>query len=262
MTIRMPRGAIPTPRHELAGSEPFREPGVDVFVPSGAFPTPNHELAAGQPFRPRTAAPDKVLLWPIEIGSWGNDTTDGSPWAEEAFAKACAEPKVFLPADLVRRTAQECGSSNFAQFMQTRGFHFDSRIWLDGPFHSLDWTKPASLNAALAEAGPVKIGIAAGALTDASVCGRVTPGTSGWAIYGLPPGLPEDHCASLCGYGSLADLVGLFKQRSVSVDIPPGMPQDLCYALFARGSIGIVDRKSLMSITSEAWIRNPTTIVK
>jgi hypothetical protein len=32
--------------------------------------------------------------------------------------------------------------------------------------------------------------------------------------------------------------------------------------MFSWGSIGIVDRTSLMNHTSEAWVRNPTTIVK
>ena len=40
------------------------------------------------------------------------------------------------------------------------------------------------------------------------------------------------------------------------------MPTGLCYAMFSWGSIGIVDRQSLMNITGEAWVRNPTTIVK
>ena len=52
MTGKMPRGAIPSPRSELAASEPYRpEAGAEIFVPSGEFPTPNHELAAAQPYR-------------------------------------------------------------------------------------------------------------------------------------------------------------------------------------------------------------------
>ena len=92
--------------------------------------------------------------------------------------------------------------------------------------------------------------------------GQVTPGTSGWAIHGLPMGQPENHCASLCGYGVLAALVDFFEQHGVNVNLPSGMPTGLCYAMFTWGSIGIVDRQSLMNITGEAWVRNPTTIVK
>jgi len=32
--------------------------------------------------------------------------------------------------------------------------------------------------------------------------------------------------------------------------------------MFSRGSIGIIDQQSLMNITGEAWVRNPTTMVK
>ena len=75
-------------------------------------------------------------------------------------------------------------------------------------------------------------------------------------------GQPENHCASLCGYGPLAALVDLFERHGVDVNLPSGMPTGLCYAMFTWGSIGIVDWQSLMNITGEAWVRNPTTIVR
>jgi len=96
MTAKMPRGAIPTPRSELAASEPYRsEAGAESFVPSGEFPTPNHELAAAQPYRAGGAAPESFIAWPIGIGFGGNEQAGNSSWAEEAFAKACTEPKVW-----------------------------------------------------------------------------------------------------------------------------------------------------------------------
>jgi hypothetical protein len=132
---------------------------------------------------------------------------------------------------------------------------------LDGPFNSVDWTNAAALNGAIANVGPVKIGISSANLASGPQ-GQVTPGTSGWAIYGLPTGQSENHCASLFGYGPLAAMVDLFERRGVKVDLPSGMPTGLCYAMFTWGSIGIVDRQSLMNIAGEAWVRNPTTIVK
>jgi hypothetical protein len=262
MTPRMPRGAIPTPRSELAGSDTYRpEGGAEIFVPSGEFPTPNHELAAAPPYRAGGLAPESFLAWPIEIDFWGNERLSNSSWAEEAFAKACAEPKVFIPNDVVLRTARECGSSNFSEFMQTHGFQMDGNAYLDGPFNSLNWTNTVALNSAIAAVGPVKIGVAAANLASGPH-GQVTPGASGWAIYDLPTGQPENHWASLCGYGPLAALVGLFEQHGVNVDVPSAMPKGLCYAMFTWGSIGIIDRQSLMNITGEAWVRNPTTIVK
>ena len=262
MNTEMPRGAIPTPRSELAASEPYRpDPSAEIFVPSGAFPSPNSELAAAQRYKAGGAAPESFLAWPIEIGFWGNDKASNSSWAEEAFTKACAGPKVFIPTDVVLHTAQECGSSNFARFMQMHGFQMGGAAYLDGPFNKVNWTDTAALNGAIANVGPVKIGVASANLTSGPH-GQVTPGTSGWAIYDRPTGHPEDHCSSLCGYGPLAALVGLFARNGVKVNVPSGMPPGLCYAMFTWGSIGIVDRQSLMSVTGEAWVRNPTTIVK
>jgi hypothetical protein len=262
MTIKMPRGAIPTPRSELAASDPFRpEGGAPVYVPSGAFPSPNHELAAAQPYRAGGATPESFLAWPIKISDWGNGKGSDSSWAEEAFAKACAEPKVFIPNDVVLAASRECGASNFAAYMQTHGFRVDRKAYLDGPFQSVDWTNAATLNSAIAHVGPVKIGIASANLASGGQ-GQVTPGSSGWAIHGLPTGQPENHCASLCGYGPSAALVDLFERHGVKVHLPSGMPTGLCYAMFTHGSIGIVDRQSLINITSEAWVRNPPTIVK
>jgi|SRR5215470_7305809 len=261
MTFKMPRGAIPTPRNELVASKQYSpEQRSEVFVPSGEFPSPNHELVAAKPYK-ASAAPESFLAWPLEVGFWGNDRASNSLWAEEAFAKACAKPQVLIPADVVMLTAQERGSANFAEFMQTHGFQVASHAYLNGPFQSIDWTNPATLKSAIANVGPVKIGVASVNLTSAPQS-KVTPGRSGWAIYGLPPGKREDHCASLCGYGKLADLVGLFKKHKVTVHFPPGMPKGDCYAMFTWGSIGILDQQSLINVTDEAWVRNPTTIVK
>jgi hypothetical protein len=81
-------------------------------------------------------------------------------------------------------------------------------------------------------------------------------------MYNYPQNQPEDHCVSLCGYGTLAALVGLFQQHKVTVKPPKGMPTGLCYAMFTWNSIGIIDQQSMLHITYEAWIRNPVTIIK
>jgi hypothetical protein len=261
MSFKMPRGALPTPRNELAASERYSL-GADseVFVPSGEFPSPNNEIVAATPYRAGTA-PESFLSWPIEISFWGTGGVTNSLWIEEAFAKACAEPGVFIPTEVVIATARECGSANFAKFMQMHGFQMSGDAYLDGPFKSVDWTNTAALNSAIANVGPVKIGVAAANLASVAQ-GRVIAGTSGWAIYGLPTGQPGNHCASLCGYGPLPALADLFERRGINVNLPSGMPAGLCYAMFTWDSIGIVDRTSLMNITGEAWIRTPTTIVK
>jgi hypothetical protein len=137
----------------------------------------------------------------------------------------------------------------------------DRKAYLDGPFRLIDWMNAADLNEAIANIGPVKIGVASEGLSSIQHDG-VTPGTSGWAVYGLPQSQPGDQCASLFGYAPLAALVALFQQRGVDAKPPSGMPQGLSYAMFIRGSIGIIDARSLMNITGEAWVRSPTTIVK
>jgi len=250
MSIQMPRGAIPTPRSELAAAEPYTTgAGALTFGPGGTLPSPNHELAAAPPYRASGPAPERFLAWPLTLGAWAKD----SRWAEEAFAKACADPKIFIPPGIVQRTALACGSSNFAAFMQTHGFQMAGKAYLDGPFNALDWTNTASLHHAIANAGPVKIGVASAACTSAA---------SGWAIHGLAAGQPEDDCARLCGYGNLSALLDLFEAQGVYLRLPLGMPTGPCFAMFARGSIGIIDQQSLMNITGEAWVRNPVTIVK
>ena len=66
MTAKMPRGAMPASRSELAASEPYLPPGAgaESLVPSGGFPTPNHELAAAQPYRAGGTAPESFIAWP------------------------------------------------------------------------------------------------------------------------------------------------------------------------------------------------------
>jgi len=260
MSIKMPRGAIPPARNELVVSEQYRpQSGPEVFLPSGDFPSPNHELVAATHYKGEDA-PASFLAWPIGLSFWGNDTRSNSLWAEEAFAKACVEPKIYIPVDIVFDAQKRC-SANFAEFMQKEGFRVADKAYLDGQFQCVDWTNASTLNSAIAKAGPVKLGVASHSLLRA-VHGTVTPGTNGWAIHGLSSGYPENHCVSLCGYGTLDVLVDLFGQLGTVVNLPQEMPTELCYAMFTWGSIGIIDARSLISITGEAWVRTPTTIVQ
>ena len=112
----------------------------------------------------------------------------------------------------------------------------------------------------------MKIGVSAEYYRSAgpSQHGIVTPGTSGWAIYNYPAttAQQEDHCVSLCGYGTLTQLKALFLKHKVTVKVPKGMPTGLCYAMFTWNSIGIIDQQSMLNMTHEAWLRNPVTIIK
>jgi len=242
LTKRLPRGAIPSPRHELAAAMPH--------VPD-----------------PKITVPPSFLMWPVEMSSWNNYVYGDCVSAEEAFAKATAATRTFIPEATVVAWASAHGYLNGATLtgvmttMQTNGFPLNGKTYDDGPYNAVNWTNTAILQSAIHSRGPVKIGVGAEDF-QSNTHGLVTPGTSGWAMYDYPKNLVEDHCVSLCGYGTLAELVALFKQHNVTVQVPKGMPADLCYAMFTWNSIGIIDQQSMLNMTYEAWIRNPVTIIK
>lgn len=208
-------------------------------------------------------------MWPIQMSSWNNYVYGDCVTAEEAFAKATATPQTFIPEATVVAWASAHGFLNGASLtavltmMQTNGFPLNNKTYDDGPHYSVNWTNTAILQSAIYSHGPVKIGVGAEDFQrNPNPDGNVTPGTSGWALYNYPKSQPEDHCVSLCGYGTLAELVNLFKQHKVTVNAPKGMPTGLCYAMFTWHSIGIIDQQSMLNMTCEAWIRNPVTIIK
>lgn len=201
------------------------------------------------------------------MSSWNNYVYGDCVTAEEAFAKATAAPQTFIPLNTVVAWATSHGVLNGASLtgvltaMQTDGFPFNGKMYDDGPYNSVNWTNAAILQSAIYSHGPVKIGVGAGEFQRSSPDGSVTPGTSGWAMYNYPTNQGEDHCTSLCGYGTLEELVALFKQHGVTVNVPAGMPTGLCYAMFTWNSIGIIDEQSMLNMTYEAWIRTPVTVI-
>ena len=246
------------------------DPVVDLTkpLPRGAIPSPRSDLSAAKPHVPDSsiAVPPSFLMWPMQMSSWNNYVYGDCVSAEEAFAKATAAPQTFIPEATVVAWASAHGFLNGAtltgvmQAMQTNGFPLNNAAYDDGPYNSVDWTNATTLQSAIYSHGPVKIGVGAGDF-QSNPHGLVTPGTSGWAMYNYPKSQPEDHCVSLCGYGTLAALVSLFKQHNVTVNVPQGMPTGLCYAMFTWNSIGIIDQQSMLNMTYEAWIRNPVTLI-
>jgi len=249
-------------------------PDLTKRLPRGAIPSPRSELAAAMPHvpDPKISVPPSFLMWPIQMSSWNNYVYGDCVSAEEAFAKATAAPQTFIPLATVVAWAQQHGYLNGANLaavmttMQTNGFPLNNKTYDDGPHLSVNWTVAATLASAIYSHGPVKIGVAAEDFQTAAPGqhGIVTPGTSGWTMYGYPPtnGSQEDHCTSLCGYGTLAQLVTLFAQHKLTVHPVAGMPTGICYAMFTWNSIGIIDQQSMLNMTHEAWIRNPVTIIK
>ena len=244
------------------------EAGHDSRPKRGGTPTPRQKLAAAMPYRSRgieagPAAPPNFIRLPSKISFWGNYKNGDCVTAEEAFAKACNKPEIFVPEPEVIAWASAHHVLNGAELhqvmvlMQTDGFALHGHKYDDGSILSVDWTDAALLNQAISE-GPVKIGGAADQLdaTWHAAGGSQQGGKSGWFATGYTKDTAEDHCVSLCGYGTIEWLAGQLR-GSVPSGVNGGAPG---YALFTWDSIGIIDAPSLLNITEEAWLRNPTTV--
>lgn len=228
-------------------------------LPRGARPTPRHMLAAARAFTPPVAAPPRFLTLPAQISMWGNDVHGDCVTAEEAFAKACHDPEIFITDNVVTSWATAHGVLEGAYlpdvltWMQHDGFAQDGKRYNDGNHTSVDWTNPTALHGAIAR-GPVKVGIAADQLESAYWS---TDGETGWFATGFTPDDNVDHCTALCGYGTLGWLAG-----QLGVSVPAAVNSAaLGYAMFTWNSVGIIDQPSMAAITSEAWVRNPTTVI-
>ena len=153
-------------------------------LPRGAIPSPRHELAAAMPHVPdaNIAVPPSFLMWPVQMSSWNNYVYGDCVSAEEAFAKATAAPQTFIPEATVVAWATTHGYLNGATLtsvmttMQTNGFPFNKKTYDDGKFNSVNWTNPGILQSAIYSHGPVKIGVGAEDF-QTNAHGKVTPGT-------------------------------------------------------------------------------------
>jgi hypothetical protein len=239
------RGATPTPRHLLAAATPYVAEGLEAALIA----------------RPR--APANFARIPKKISMWGNYYDGDCVTAEEAYAKTCHTPEIFIPDAEVIAWATAHGVLNGANlhevmvWMQTGGFAQGGHTYDDGSILSVNWTAPAVLNHAIWE-GPVKIGVAANQLetTWHAAGGSVNGGKSGWFATGYQQDTAEDHCVSLSGYGTMTWLA-----TQLHVTVPAGVDGSKPgYALFTWDSIGIIDEPSMLAITQEAWLRSPTTV--
>ena len=189
---------------------------------------------------------------------WGNEQFGDCVTAEEAFAKACADPEIFIPAHKIIEWARNnyvlngAGLSEVLDLMETKGIGHDDHTYLDGPHKSVDWSNAAILQNAIAW-GPVKFGVAADLLENAAW--QKDP-YNGWLATGFSEAAagPQDHCVSICGYGPRAWLAEQFGASTGD--------KTVMYAIFTWNSIGIIDWPSLQAIAGEAWLRSPTTIIK
>lgn len=222
----------------------------------GAKPSCRHKLAAAEPFKVRDAIPLQVAYIPSQLSYWGNNQYGDCVTAEEAFNKAASGK--FLSDSTITNWASRHNYLNGAMLtdvmdtMATSGLSQDGHLYGDGAYKSVDYSNEAVLQSALSLA-PVKIGIDANALPSSA------GGKNGWYKLGGRPGQfgNTDHCVALAGYGPASFL---FAQLGVA--LPSGIDgTKVCYLLFTWSSIGVVDHDWIMSTVSEAWLRNPSTLI-
>jgi len=225
----------------------------------GAAPSPRSRLAAAMPHLIVGPTPPQLLYDPTKLSFWGNNQYGDCVTAEEAFAKACHVPEILISDQEVEDWAKQHNVLNGAtlvevlDWMVAKGFVQGGHTYDDGPFNAVNWTNAATLQNAIAH-GPVKIGIAANQL---ETVWQNHP-KNGWFATGFKQDNAQDHCVSLCGYGTFAWLASQLK-----VQVPHGINGATPgYGMFTWDTIGIIDNPSMVAITAEAWLRNPTTVVK
>src|SRR6516162_1497771 len=132
----------------------------------GAIPSPRSALAAAAPYTPKISAPPEFIIKPQQISMWGNDVHGDCVTAEEAFAKACNNPEIFIRDDEVVAWATAHGVlegaflTDVMTWMENDGFVDGSHTYDDGQYFSVNWTDAGITRSAISQ-GPVKLGIAA-----------------------------------------------------------------------------------------------------
>jgi hypothetical protein len=222
---------------------------------TGAIPTPRHKLAAASPYRILGDTPTQFLRLPKQMSYWLNNQYGNCVSAEEGFAKACEIPEIMISDATMMSFCRTHNLLNGAmlldviQLMQTDGFHQGGVQYMDGTPSSVDYTNKAVLQNAIWK-GPVKIGVAAGQLM------QVVQGKNGWFGTSFRQDGNMDHCTSLPGYGPIGWLA-----QQMGVSVPSGVdPNEDGWAFFTWCTVGIVNTPSLLNITSEGWLRTPTTL--
>lgn len=245
-----PRTSPPTWAQPAPGAKP-------KTFPTGAKPTPPHVLRAAPKATLAGEAVDNFAVVPERLDYWGNERYGDCVTAEEAFAKACYSPEIFIPADVVIAWARAHGVLNGATLDEvlsafiSDGFKIGSQQYNDGAAGTVDYTSETQLKLALTK-GPVKIAIDHSALP---------PGAGNemgwWKTGGRPNQFRNtDHCVSLCGFGSADYLYG-----QLGVPLPKGLAATTQgYMLFTWSTLGFVDHAWLLSTCVEAWLRQPTTV--
>jgi len=227
---------------------------------TGARPSPPHRLLAAAPYRIRRLAPTQFSYVPAKLDMWGNNQYGDCVTAEEAFAKACYLPEIFIDARTVINWAQQNGFldgadlSSVLDAMKSNGFVVGPQTYDDGNKLGVDYSNAAILQAAISDpnsAGPVKIAISSSDLPSSA------GNQMGWHAFGRSNGRSTDHCVSLSGYGTAA-----YCFQALGVPLPTGVDPNKpdCYHLYTWSTIGVVDFAWIQGTCAEAWTRQPTTV--
>jgi hypothetical protein len=231
---------------------------------TGALPSPRHKLAGSVPFRAVRAFPDQWGVVPAKLDIWGNDRYGVCVTSEEAanIAAFTAAREGVVDICLTENTVinwarkhHYLNGANISEVMDTLQTDGDPLVegakYFVGPYHAVDWENRADLCAAIYESrANVKIGIASNGLGDA------VQGRNGWIVLSARKDRRIDHCVGLCGYGSLEYLCGL-----CGVEVPERADgYQFCYLMFTWGTVGIVSESAMWAMTGEAWVRLPASI--
>jgi len=242
-----------------------KEPEPQKFM-TGAKPTPFAKIleavksGKAAVFKAE-APPAKVIAIPPKLSMWGNSQYGCCVTSESCFAIACysvyvgnSDTEIFIPEATAISWARAHGWLNGAflldviQDMQADGIK-DSvgTVRKAGRPSAVDYRDEETLKSAIAQ-GPVSIAIASNALPSGA------GNANGWSVAGGRAFPNTDHCVSLGGYGSSAELF-----KALNVSAPANFPAN-GYLLFTWNTIGVVDHKWLLNTCVEAWVRNPTIV--
>lgn len=124
---------------------------TNKHMPRGAIASPRHELAAAEPHTITGQTPQLFFKIPKKLSFWGNNTYGDCVTAEEAFAKACHTQEIFISDQEVEQWATAHNVLNGAvivsvmQAMGTDGFKQGRHTYDDGGYKSVNWTDAAVL---------------------------------------------------------------------------------------------------------------------
>ncbi len=224
---------------------------------TGARRSPHEKLKEAPKYQPKQKAPDNFGIVPSKLSMWGNSQYGCCVTTEEAFAKACEHPEVFIAEQAVIFWAAAHDVRDGADLVQvldmfrSDGFAIGQQKYDDGPHATVDFANPDTLAAAICE-GVVKIAL------DSSALPPTAGNQQGWYSVGGTPGRYSntDHCIGLSGQGSADYLFGL---------IGVAKPSDFvttkkCFLAFTWSTMGVVDFDWVASTIAEAHLRTPTTV--